>query len=392
MNFGESLSNLLAAWPVLLFVAGAVFVLYTLFGYPVLLRLWAKARGRPTRKAFAPCRVSVLLAVYNGEAFLRAKLDSLLAMDYPKELLEILVLSDGSTDATDAIARSYAPQGVKLVRVPNGGKALALNAGRAAATGEIFFYTDVRQRVDANCLRYLVECFADPSVGAVSGELIILDGQTLGEANVGLYWKYEKFIRKQLSALDSVLGATGCVYAQRRELTQDLPAGCILDDMYQPLQAFAADRRVIFEERARVFDIPTGIENEFPRKVRTLAGNYQLMRFLPWLLLPWRNRQWIHFVSHKLARLVLPYVLLSLFALTFFLPAPWHLLLLAAQLAVYALVPLDLVLPEGFPLKRLTSPARTFVVMMAASAAAIQGVIPGRQIGWKSAARETARS
>ncbi len=349
-----------------IFFAAAAFILYTLFLYPLLVHLLAARRPRPTRKEFTPRTVSVLLPVWNGEQYLARKLDSLLSLDYPAELIDILVISDASTDGTAAIARSYASRGVRLIEQPRGGKALCLNAGLAQATGEILFLTDVRQPIDPGSLRALVECFADPAVGAVSGELIIRDGHTLEESSAGLYWKYEKWLRKRLAVIDSVLGATGCIYAMRRQLAGPLPAGCLLDDMYLPLLAFHAGYRVGFEERARAYDEPAAMNSEFRRKVRTLAGNYQLMGFLPWLLTP-SNRLLLHYLSHKVARLLLPFALLALLGSAWALPFPWNWICGGGQTLFYAIAITDRWLPDGSPLKRLTSPAWTFTVLMAAS-------------------------
>lgn len=348
------------------FLAAAVFVLYTLIGYPVLLHLLAARRQRPVRREFSPRTVSVLLPVFNGERFLAAKLESLLSLDYPAGLVEIFVLSDGSTDSTPEIAARFASRGVRFHPLPHAGKAAALNTGLTLAQGEILFLTDVRQPLEPSSLRNLVACFADPAVGAVSGELIIRDGETLEEANVGLYWKYEKFLRKKLSAIDSVLGATGCIYAMRRHLARPLPPGCLLDDMFLPLQAFFAGYRIIFEETARAYDYPTSLDSEFRRKVRTLAGNYQLIGYMPSLLGP-GNRLWIHFVSHKLARLLLPFALILLLLTAPLLPFPWNVACLSAQVAFYLLALANPLLPETSPLKRLTAPIRTFTVLMLAS-------------------------
>jgi biofilm PGA synthesis N-glycosyltransferase PgaC len=349
-----------------LFLAAAAFVLYTLFGYPLLVALLARLRPRPVAKEFLPRTVTVLLPVWNGEEYLAAKLDSLLGLDYPPELLDILVLSDGSTDGTAAIAHRYAARGVSLLELPRGGKAAALNAGLAEATGEILFLTDVRQELEPDSLQLLLASFADPAVGVVSGELIIRDGETREEQSSGLYWKYEKWLRKRLALIDSVLGATGCIYAMRRALAKPLPVGCLLDDMYLPLQVFRQGYRVVFEERARAYDEPAPMNSEFRRKVRTLAGNYQLIGYLPWLITP-GNRMLLHYLSHKVARLLLPFALLTMLLASPWLPAPWNWVCFVGQLSLYGLALADRLVPDGFPLKRLSSPAWTFTVLMAAS-------------------------
>lgn len=354
---------------ILLFALSCTFVAYVLFGYPLLLA-WLARRPAPVKKHFEPKTVTVLLPVHNGERWLSRKLDSIFAMDYPPDLLDVIVISDGSTDRTAEIARARARSNrVTLIELPRGGKSVALNAGIAHATGEILLMTDVRQPLAQESLKVLVSCFADPRVGVVSGELVLLEGETHAEGNIGLYWRYEKWIRRRQGALDSVPGATGAIYALRRSLARPLAPYTLDDDVMLPMGAFFQGYRVIFEENAIAYDQPTGLETEFRRKVRTLAGIYQVIRAYPALLVP-SNRIWIHFVSHKFGRLLLPFALIAIAISCWFLPDPWRELALAAQGAVYALAALDVILPEKFPAKKLTSPARTFVVLMAASLAA----------------------
>src|SRR5262249_16050149 len=161
------------------------------------------------------------LPVHNGERWIAAKLESILALQYPAELIEILVVDDGSTDSTRSIAAVFAGRAnLRVLELPRGGKAAALNARLAKATRAILFLTVVRQALHPDSLTNLVECFSDPEVGVASGELMIGSGAGTEEDTVGLYWKYEKWIRKQLSSVDSVPGATGCIYAMRRDLAK----------------------------------------------------------------------------------------------------------------------------------------------------------------------------
>ena len=350
--------------PAILVFAGCIlFVLYVLFGYPLLLRAAARRAGRTVRKEFSPRTVSVLLAVRNGESGIGWKLDSLFALDYPPGLVEIFVLSDGSTDGTCAVAAArqeaaeQAGMRLHVVELPAVGKSDALNAGLARATGEIVFFTDLRQPLDRNCLRELVACFGDPSVGVASGELIISSGETAEKEQTSLYWRYEKQLRIWQSAVDSVIGATGAVYAQRRELCRPLPPYTLLDDVHQPLAAFFAGYRVILDPAAKAYDNPTALNQEFRRKVRTLAGNYQVFACYPALFGP-RNRMLWHFLSHKFARLLLPWALLAALGASFFLPNPWNLVFAGGQVLFYSLALVD---------SRLTAPVRTFVVLMAAT-------------------------
>src|SRR5436190_15304431 len=172
--------------PVLTVALGILGILYVLVGYPVLLAVLAR-RGRPMRGQPTTLSVSILIPVQNGQKYLRAKLRSILATDYPRELLEIIVISDGSTDGTDEIARDFAPFGVQLMRVRRGGKPAALNAAIPTTRGEILVLTDVRQELAEDCVRHLVVAFADPTVGTVSGEVIMRKAQNQEQADLGLY-------------------------------------------------------------------------------------------------------------------------------------------------------------------------------------------------------------
>ncbi len=352
--------------PVLICVLAAAFILWVLAGYPLFLAVLTHFFERPFQREFRPRSVSVIVPVYNGERWIHAKLESILGLDYPRELLQIIVVSDGSTDGTDDLVRQWAPRGVELVGAEQGGKALALNAGMERAHGEILFFTDVRQALEPSSLRRLVECFADPSIGVASGELVIRKGETAEEADIGLYWRYEKWIRSRQSRLGSVPGATGSIYAMRRSLARPLPAGTLNDDMYLPLCALLAGYRIVFEGEAKAYDYPTALGSEFRRKVRTLAGVYQVIAAFPALLEPW-NGIWIHFISHKAGRLLLPHAMIAIAASSFFLPRPWSWGMLAGQAVFYTLAALDPWMTVFGPVKRLSSLARVFVTLMVAA-------------------------
>ena len=159
-----------------------------------------------------------------------------------------------------------------LLKVPKGGKPAALNAGMARATGDVIFFTDVRQEVDPICLRCLVECLEDPKVGAVSGQHVILDGETNEEASVGLYWRFEWWVRGKLNRATSMLVVTGCVYAMRRNMMKPIPTDLLIDDCYLPVGALLQGYRIFWDKRAKVYDFPTALDAEFSRKARSLAG------------------------------------------------------------------------------------------------------------------------
>ena len=373
------------------FALGVAFVVYVVVGYPALLAILVRFRPAPVQARPQSKRVTVLLPVHNGAAWIHGKLRSILALDYPRELLQVVVISDGSDDGTEEIARAFGSQGVEVVSLPRGGKAVALNEGMRRATGEILLFTDVRQELDPASLVSLTACFADPKVGVVSGELVIRQGRTLEEVNVGAYWRYEKWIRKHQSRLDSVMGATGCIYAMRACVATPLAPDTILDDVVLPLGAFFQGYRLIFEEGARAFDDPTSLRSEFRRKVRTLAGVYQTIGRMPRLLGP-GNRMWIHFVSHKLGRLLLPWAMLLTLAGSFGLPGLWRVLALAGQAIFYLLALLDLVVSDSSRLKRITSPARTVFVLLAASFSAVFYLLLPRQPIWQPTGSQAARN
>jgi cellulose synthase/poly-beta-1,6-N-acetylglucosamine synthase-like glycosyltransferase len=347
-----------------LFAFGAIFILYALFGYPLLLLVWGKLAPRAVRRAPIRPSVSVLIPVRNGAPYLRRKLESVFALEYPREQLEVIVVSDGSTDGSASIAREFT--GVSVIELPPGGKCAALNAAMARATSDILFFTDVRQPLDRGCLARLVTAFADPTIGVVSGELVIVRGDHQEHANVGLYVRFEEWLRKRISAVGSVAGATGAAYAMRRELAVPLPEQVLVDDMYQPISAYFQGFRVILDGDAIAYDEPTRVADEFRRKVRTLAGIYQIAGLFPRLFNP-RYGIGFHFLSHKFARLILPWAFLLVLITSFWLPEPWRTIALAGQAGLYGLALLDLVLPGAFPLKRIPSLCRHFVTLLAAS-------------------------
>ena len=359
-----------AAW---IFLVCLTWVLWVIAGYPLWLALRAHFWSRPPRSGPCEPAITAIIPVHNGIRFLSAKLESILSSDYPPDKLDILILSDGSDDGTDDLAAEFTsqfPDRVRLFRLPHAGKAATLNVALAEVTSSVLLFTDVRQRLDPACVRLLAQTLHDPQVGVVSGDLLILAGESAEEANVGLYRRYESWIRKNLSSTDSLLGATGSIYAIRRPLAHSLPENCILDDVWLPMQAVLAGYRSVWNERAVAWDFPTGLQEEFVRKLRTQAGVFQLLWQLPGLLSP-RNRLCWPFCVLKFGRLLMPEILLLCFLVTFWLPAPLRWFTLAAQFLFYALATFDVIVPEGSFLKRVTTPIRAFVVLLTAALFAV---------------------
>ncbi len=332
------------------FLASVAFVIYVLIGYPLLLALYARLFPRPIRKESTRRHVSIIVPVRNGAPWVEAKIRSLLSSDYPAQLMDILIVSDGSTDGTNDLVQRYSDPRVRLLMLPPGGKAIAVSRGMETVSGEILVLTDVRQEFDRDAISKLVACFADSSVGVVTGELVIREGLSLEEYNTGLYWRYEKWIRRNLNRVDAMLGATGSIYAIRRELVTPIPADILLDDVYIPFVAAFRGSRIYFEDQAKAYDLPTSLHSEFWRKVRTQAGIYQILFHFPALLWP-GNRRFVHFLSHKIGRLLLPFAMLTAALSSLALPDPWRPIALLAQAAFYGLALLDPVIPPANILK-----------------------------------------
>ncbi|HUO25391.1 MAG TPA: glycosyltransferase family 2 protein [Candidatus Aquilonibacter sp.] len=368
-----------------LFWCAAGFIAYTYAGYPCWLWIRRRLKPLPVRRAPLTPAVSIVLVVRNEARVVEAKLRNLLGLDYPDGLREIVIVSDGSTDSTDEILAGYKQDGrVKVIAVSQSkGKGAGLNHAVAAASAEILVFTDARQQFECGALRLLVENFADSTVGCASGELMLGDEAT-GESSqgMGLYWRIEKLVRELESASGSVVGATGAIYAVRRELLAPVPAGTILDDVLIPMNVARKGWRVVFDPRARAWDSPDlGAEREFARKVRTLSGNYQLLQLAPWLLSS-ANPIRFEFVSHKLLRLAVPFGLVVLFITALVLRHPFYRAAWILQSAFYGLSLLKVAGLGRGPLARAADAASTFVVLNTAALVAFAKFITGRKAAW----------
>jgi cellulose synthase/poly-beta-1,6-N-acetylglucosamine synthase-like glycosyltransferase len=284
-------------------------IAYTYVGYPSIMFLLARFAARPWRKAHFDASVSIVMAVHNGAERLPQQIEHLASLD-PGRVREVIIVSDGSNDGTaEVLNQSRDPRVRSIILPEQGGKAVALNHGIAAATGEILLFIDIRPKVAAGALGQLMSNFADPMVGCVAGELVLnSDGHDAASSAVsGVYWRYEQWIRNCEAAFDSPVGVYGGFYAARRSLVQLFPPGIILDDMFQPLAILRQGYRSVLDRSAIVTDTwPGKVAGEFQRKVRTLAGNFQLVSLAPWILSP-VNRVLFQLVSHKLLRLAVPY-------------------------------------------------------------------------------------
>ena len=360
---------------------------FTYVGYPATIGALARLAPVKTGKvpaaagdvtaATAPL-VSICLPVCDGAGFLAAKVDSLLAQDYPADRIEILIYCDGCRDDSEAIARALAaePRAGGRIRVivaaERLGKPTGINALAAAARGELLLFNDVRQLLSPGATRALAAALVDAAVGCATGELVLAGG-----AGSGVYWKYERWIRSQESRFRGVVGMTGAIAMMRRAEFAPLPEGTILDDVLMPMRLVLAGKRVALVGDAQAFDAAFDDDREFRRKVRTLTGNYQLFAMMPALLLPWRNPIWFETFSHKILRLLAPWFMVVLLLVSLAATADgqggvWP-LLLGAQIGFYVAS------AAGRRVGAIGGLARTFVVLNAAAVVGLWRFVRRRQ-------------
>jgi biofilm PGA synthesis N-glycosyltransferase PgaC len=367
----------------LLFWFSIFLIFYTYLLYPIWLFFRARLYPRPVHCERIFPKISIVIAARNEGKHLEEKLLNLQQLDYPRELVEMLIVSDGSTDQTNDILNNFVDSRVRSIHLPSQcGKAEALNRAIEAVSGEVVVFMDARQRVANDSLKTLVESLADPTVGCVSGALMLGDGEGTSLRGVGSYWKMEKAIRYWESSGGSTVGATGALYAVRRNLVPHLPTGVILDDVFIPMEVARRGARVIFEPRALAWDnLSSDSKQEFRRKVRTLYGNYQLLTIAPWLLTS-ANALRFEFVSHKVCRLIVPFALVGMILSSAFLSGFVYRLPLAAAIGVGTLGVLSFVrVPLGIA-SRLTDLSLAFVLLNTAAIVAFFYFAIGRKRVW----------
>jgi len=361
-------------------------ILYTYAGYPVAMWMLSRLRPRPWKSARITPSVSIVLAVHNGAALLPGKMRHLLDLDYPN-IEQIVIVSDGSTDGTEELLiRQQHPLFKTIVLKEHAGKAVAVNAGVAAATAKVILFVDIRPEIAPGAVQQLVGNFADPMVGCACGNLELRhEGHDAASSAVGgFYWRYEQLIRTCEALTDSPVGVYGGFYAIRRELAVQLPDGAILDDMLQPLSIIRQGYRSVLDPHAIVYDTwPKRVEGEFHRKVRTLAGNFQLLQLAPWTL-TLQNRVVFQLVSHKLLRLAVPYMLVLLFVSNLALAAGSRLF---AAFAVFQILGWTLSLAGlrfRIPvLHCIAAPASALLVLNAAAVVGLYKFLATRGPLWK---------
>jgi cellulose synthase/poly-beta-1,6-N-acetylglucosamine synthase-like glycosyltransferase len=324
----------------LLFWVSTGIVVYVYAGYPVLLAVMNRLFHRAVRKQPVEPSVSLLVAAYNEAGVIAEKIANSLKLDYPEDKLEVVVASDGSSDATVALARQF--EDGRRVRVlaysQNRGKLVTLNDSVPQLRGDIVAFSDASSMLLPDAMRRLVASFADPRVGAVSGVYKVRkkDEAQLG-ASEDLYWKYETFLKLQEAGLGSILGCHGSLYAIRRELYPFPQPGTINDDYVIPLRILQRGYRIAYEPAAIAAEEAREMGG-FSRRVRVMTGNFEQLAEMRYLLNPIQPLALFFFLSHKAGRLVVPIAMLAALAANVALRThPVYGTLLLLQLSFYAL-------------------------------------------------------
>jgi len=316
-------------------------LVYVYLGYPTLLALLPKrdvAARTDLPDADLP-RVSLVVAAHNEEKVIEEKVKNCLALDYPKDRLEIWVASDGSSDGTNEILAGYEGQGIHVHRVePRGGKTRALNLTVPMATGEVLVFSDANAMYRPDALRKLVRHFKEPKVGGVTGDVRLLNDDISFGQSEGLYYRYERWIQLMESRFHSIIGVDGAMYAIRRELFVPPSNNIILDDFVISMTVAAKGYRVLYDPESVATESATpDAAQEFRRKIRISAGAAQAIKQREGLPGPGQGRLLYCYLSHKVLRWLSPWFLLGvLIANLHLLGCGWgYVLFLAAQLAFY---------------------------------------------------------
>lgn len=372
------------------FIGTALVLAYHYVGYPLTLALLARWRRLdPIRTGTATPTVTMIISAYNEEGVLRRKIENALALDYPREHLEIIVASDGSTDETVAIAHEFAAQGVVVHAYEhNRGKNAALNDTVPRARGDIIVFTDANGMYRRDALRHLVAYFDDSRVGCTCGELIYINYADNAVAEgYGAYWRFDQLQKRLESRLHTLLGANGSIFAIRRSLYRPL-SNTVCNDMVLPIMIAASGHAVIYVSEAVSTEAGSSdLADELRRRPRIIARGIlgvravwsEVIRSRRWLLaweLFWRKR----------VRYSMPFLLALLLGSSVALPSPWH-LLFPAQLLAHMAAPIAAALPNG-RLRRVLTPALYFGVGNLAAALAWIRIFTGSDVSrWETASR-----
>jgi cellulose synthase/poly-beta-1,6-N-acetylglucosamine synthase-like glycosyltransferase len=368
-------------------------VAYCYLAYPILIHVLSRRFGRDSGPPAAETlpAVTILIAAHDEEAVIGDRVRDALATDYPAGLLDVVVASDGSKDATAAIVRGFDTDRVRFLEfTERRGKAAVLNDAIPQALGEIVLLSDANTRIETTAARRLVRWFADPGVGVVCGRLVLTDPAS-GRNVDGLYWKYETFLKRCEGRLGALLGSNGAIYAIRKDRFVPIPRGTIVDDLVIPLLAkLETGCAIIYDgDAVAIEETPPGLDAEFRRRARIGAGGFQSLPLLWRLLDPRRGWIALAFLSHKLLRWTCPFFLIGLLGSSLALSnRPLFRACLAAQLAFYLLSSIVALAPSRVRFPKLLRVPAMFTGMNLALLVGFWRWTSGPQLGtWERTAR-----
>jgi len=369
------------------FFVSAGLIVYSYAIYPLLLALVPSRRHEGPVESSEWPSVTVLVSVYNEEKHITERIENLLMLDYPRDKLEIIIGSDGSTDRTNELVRNSTDPRVKLRAFDQrSGKPGVLNRLVPQTRGELLVFSDANAMFAPDALQKLARHFADRKIGGVCGRLV-LHGEN-SETDEGPYWKLETYLKARESAVDSCLGANGAIYAIRKSCWPGIPDNTFVDDFVIGMRVREQGLRVIYDtEAVAVEELPRSVGHEMTRRIRIGAGDFQALVLCWRSLLPWRGFHSIAFWSHKVLRWIAPFLMIiALISNLVLLPHPVFAVLLALQLAFYLLAIIGAVM-QGRKIVLFSAPHYFVVINLALLFGFFRFITGTQQAAWKRTAR-----
>ncbi|APH06914.1 hypothetical protein A9C19_01675 [Bacillus weihaiensis] len=363
---------------------------YIYVGYPILLKflsIFIKKENQSSQD-YRPT-VSLFIAAYNEEKVIKEKIENALQLDYPEDLLEIIVVSDDSTDKTNQITQSFSEKYANVhLNIVKGrkGKTAALNKSVHLAKGDVLVFSDANSMYDEDALMALVKHFNDPSIGGVCGELRLLNStnSSIGESE-GAYWKYEKLLKQLETITGTSIVANGSIYALRKELFKPMNPN-VGDDMQNPLIIISQGKRFIYEPNAIAREeTSTESKEEFNRKVRIVTRSFTGIMHYAYVLNPFRNFDFFYkYMSHKFLRWLVAYYMIAIFLINLFLldKSP-YMVIFILQCAFYVLALMGI----KWKTKLTYIPYYFCLVNYAALLGTVRAMSGKRQATWKPTSR-----
>lgn len=327
--------------------------IYTYLVYPAsiffLSRVFNQEKLKKENGVSEAIKVTMIVAAHNEEKVIEEKIGNISELDYQKENISIVIASDGSNDRTNEIVARYQSETLKLIKYPRIGKANVLNRTIPLAPGDIVVFSDANTMYNSQAITRLVEHFRDADVGCVCGRLELINPKNVqsGEG-VGFYWRYETWIKEAESRFGCVAGANGGIYAIRKKLFEEIPAGVINDDFHISMKIMEKGHKVIYERGAvGIEEVAPDFKSEFSRNVRDGAGHYREIRHLSGLLSPARGMKSFAYISHRLIRWMVPFFLPLIFVTNIFLVNEQaYLVFFVVQICIYVIAVLTFILQK----------------------------------------------